>query len=202
MWGMRKPVYMMVFNGLADWEPALALCELNKTGKFKTVTVGFNSSSITTMGGIKITPNTTLDKVDIKRAALFIIPGGQRWETVTEPALIDLLHKLHSYNVPIGAICAGTLVVARAGLTREIYHTSNELDYLKLLVPDYRDDLYYRNELAICDNNVITASGVGFVEFAYEIIKLIGIYSPEDAQLWFGLFKYGKMPVQAPTSGL
>jgi hypothetical protein len=34
------------------------------------------------------------------------------------------------------------------------------------------------------------------VEFAREIIQLLGIYSEADQKLWWNIFKHGKMPAE------
>ena len=60
---MKKRAYLLIFDGLADWEPALALCEINKQNALQVVTVGFSSATITTMGGIQITPQITLSEI-------------------------------------------------------------------------------------------------------------------------------------------
>ncbi len=54
---MRLKAYLFVFDGLADWEPALALCEINKSGKFDVATVGFSDRTVTTMGGCRVSPS-------------------------------------------------------------------------------------------------------------------------------------------------
>ena len=41
------------------------------------------------------------------------------------------------------------------------------------------------------DRNVITASGAASLEFAYEILSLLGLYSAEVLEAWYGLFKTG-----------
>jgi hypothetical protein len=86
------------------------------------------------------------------------------------------------------------LEIARAGLTRNIRHTSNSKDYLKTIVTDYGDDDFYVNEMAVTDENIITASGLGCVEFAREVIKQLQIYNEADTQLWFDMFKHGVLP--------
>jgi hypothetical protein len=43
----------------------------------------------------------------------------------------------------------------------------------------------------VADQNIITASGLGSVDFAFEVIKLLNLYSPSDARLWFDMFKHG-----------
>jgi hypothetical protein len=76
----RLKAYLLVFDGLADWEPALAMCEINKSGKFGVVTIGFSDMPVTTMGGCRIIPQITIDALNPYEAAVFIMPGGQMWE--------------------------------------------------------------------------------------------------------------------------
>ena len=191
---MKPKAYLLIFNGLADWEPALALCEINKSARFDVVTVGFSGEPVRTMGGLKLTPEATIDDVDPAVAGIFIMPGGEMWEQESNEQLIDLLHRLHAEDVPIGAICGATLEVARAGLTRNLRHTSNGRDYLKAMVPDYADEDCYVDELAVTDKHVITASGLGSVEFGREIIKQLSIYDEADTQVWYEMFKHGVLP--------
>jgi putative intracellular protease/amidase len=191
---MKPKACLLVFDGLADWEPAHALCEINKSRKFEVVTVGFAPNPITTMGGLKLTPDATLGAFDWKGTALLILPGGDMWETGPTTDLQPLLQRLYANNVTIAAICAATLQIARAGLTRGRRHTSNSLDYLKAMVPSYHHEAGYVNEPAVSDQNLITASGLGSVEFAREIIRALQIYSPADTALWYDMFKHGVMP--------
>jgi hypothetical protein len=60
---MTQTAHLVVFNGLADWEPAHALCELRRSGRFEVRTVGFTPRTITTMAGLKVVPDLALDKV-------------------------------------------------------------------------------------------------------------------------------------------
>ena len=191
---MKSPAYLLVFDGLADWEPALAACELHKRKDLEVVPVGFAKSPVRTMGGLTVTPAVTLAEVDPARARVFLLPGGDRWEKASSPELIGLLQRLEATGVPIGAICGATLEVARAGLLRDRRHTSNALAYLRAQVPDYGGEAHYVEELAVTDRGVITASGAGHVEFAREIITLLRLYTPAETQQWFALFKHGVLP--------
>jgi putative intracellular protease/amidase len=196
---MKPKAYLLVFDGLADWELAHALCEVNKSGKFEVVSVGFSEQPVTTMGGLNLSPRVTLDEVTPAEACIFMLPGGDMWERESHENLKTLLRRLHAENVPIGAICGATLEIARAGLTRNIRHTSNSRDYLKAMVTDYGDDDFYIDELAVTDGNIITASGLGSVEFAREVIKQLGLYDEADTQLWYEMFKHGVLPAgEAP----
>ncbi len=191
---MKRKAYILVFDGLADWETALASCEINKSDKFDVVTVGYSNEPITTMGGFRVLSDVTLNAVIADEAAIFILPGGEVWEQKSDEKLIALLHKLRAASVPIAAICGATLEIARAKLTGGLRHTSNSPDYLITMVADYRDKDFYVDELAVTDNDLITASGLGSVEFAREIIKRLEIYDEADTKVWFEMFKHGIFP--------
>jgi len=191
---MKAKAYFLVFDGLADWELAHALCEINKSGKFEIVSVGFSKEPVTTMGGLKLSPDITLDEVTPAEARILMLPGGDMWELDSHENLKTLLRRFHAENIPIGAICGATLEIARAGLTRNIRHTSNSKDYLKAMVTDYGDADSYVDELAVTDGNIITASGLGSVDFAREVIKELKLYNEADTQLWFEMFKHGVFP--------
>ena len=191
---MKPKAYFLVFDGLADWELAHALCEINRSGKFDMVSVGFSQEPVTTMGGLKLLPDITLDGVMPAEASIFMLPGGDMWETESHESLKTLIRRLHEEKILIGAICGATLEIARAGLTRNIRHTSNSKDYLKAMVTEYNDDDFYIGDLAVTDGNIITASGLGCVEFAREVIKQLKLYDDADTALWFKMFKHGVLP--------
>ncbi len=193
---MQKTAYLLVFEGLADWEPAHILCELRKSGQYVVKTAGFTQEPVTTMGGITILPDVTIDEIKAADTAVFILPGGTMWEQQGSEPLQMLLRELHAQYVPLAAICGATLEIARAGLTHQVRHTSNILAYLQGLVPDYRDADYYVNDFAVTDQNIVTANGLGCVEFAREILKLLEVYDEADAEAWYGMFKHGIYALQ------
>ena len=62
------------------------------------------------------------------------------------------------------------------------------------MVPDYEDEEFYADELAVTDQKIITASGLGSIEFGREVIRELDIYSEADTQAWFEMFKHGVYP--------
>jgi putative intracellular protease/amidase len=146
------------------------------------------------MGGLKLIPDITLDEATPADACIFMLPGGDMWEQESHENLKTLLQRLHAERVPIGAICGATLEIARAGLTKNIRHTSNSKDYLKAMVADYGDESFYVNEFAVTDQHILTASGLGCVEFAREVIKQLNLYNEADTRRWFEMFKHGVYP--------
>jgi len=190
-----KAVYLLVVPGFADWEPAHAVAELRRHGQYRVEVVGLSAESVQSMGGVTVRPTKTVATVDPADVAVFILPGGDRWEQEPlEPELQTLLNVLDEQRVPIGAICAATTAIARAGLLRGRRHTSNGLRYLEKQVPTYTERGAYVDAPAVRDRGLITASGLADVEFASEIMAELGVLSADDRALWTRLFRSGRLP--------
>jgi putative intracellular protease/amidase len=188
-------VHCLVFEGFADWEPALALAELRRSGGLQVTTVGFTASPVSSMGGVRVLPDRTLTDIQPKEVRLFLLPGGDLWESsYPKERLEELLHALEQSHIPIAAICGATLALARSGLLDDRSHTSNAPDYLTGMVPEYRGAHRYVDALAVRDRHLITASGLGATEFAREIFEELEVFSPGDRALWYQMFKSGRMP--------
>lgn len=195
----KKAVYLLVFDGFADWEPAHAVAELRRYGQYRVESVGFTRSPVTSMGGIRVLPSIAVGDVDSADVAVFILPGGDWWETApVEAELEALLGRLDAHKVPIAAICAGTVAIAKVGLLRGRRHTSNGLDYLRLHVPGYAEAANYVDAPAVRDRHLITASGLGDVEFARELFEELGVLSAEDRDAWARMFRTARLPKGTP----
>ncbi len=190
-----QAVYLLVVPGFADWEPAQAIAELRRNGQYRVEVVGLSTGPVESMGGMTVVPTTTVARVEPADVAVFILPGGDRWEQLPlEPELAALLGTLDRGGVPIAAICAATTAVARAGLLRGRRHTSNGLAYLQQQVPGYSESSAYVDAPAVRDRGLITASGLADVEFASEIMAELGVLSAGDRALWTTLFRSGRLP--------
>lgn len=189
----EKAVYLLVVEGFADWEPAHAVAELRRHGQYRVESVGLTSTPVQSMGGLRVLPSTLAADVDPADVAVFILPGGDRWENLPiEPELEQLLHRLDARNVPIAAICAATVAISRLGLLRGRRHTSNGLAYLRSHVPGYADVANYVDVPAVRDRGLITASGLGDVEFARELFEELDVLSAGDRALWAQIFRSGR----------
>ncbi len=189
---------MLVFEGFADWEPAHALAELRRSGERSVVVVGFDAEPVTSMGGLRVVPERTLAEIRSSEMEILILPGGDLWESsYPETELSRVLTDLVAADVPVAAICGGTLAVARAGLLNDRRHTSNMPGYIAEHVPRYSGVALYEAVPAISDRGVITASGLAPVEFAREIFKRLRVFSAADEELWFDMFKHGRLPQSA-----
>jgi putative intracellular protease/amidase len=191
----EKAVYLLVVEGFADWEPAHAVAELRRHGQYRVESVGLSRASIQSMGGIRVVPSTTVTEVDPADVAVLMLPGGDRWEKAPlEVGLAELLKSLDAKGVPLAAICGATLAIAQTGLFRGRRHTSNGLRYLQSHVPGYAEAANYVDAPAVRDRGLITASGLGDVEFARELFDELGVLSVEDRALWATMFRSARLP--------
>ncbi|MGA7257775.1 MAG: DJ-1/PfpI family protein [Terracidiphilus sp.] len=190
-----KAVYLFVFGGMADWEPAFATAAINnpafqrQPGRYRVVTAGAAGASIVTMGGLRILPETTLRETEPANSALLMLPGGQAWEQGGNGEAVDAARQFLAAGVPVAAICAATLALARAGLLDDRRHTSNAAAYLA--ASGYKGAGLYSDAPAVTDGNVITASGVAPIEFAREIFRKLELYEDAVVEAWFALYRHG-----------
>ena len=190
-----KAVYLLVVPGFADWEPAHALAELRRHGGYRVEVVGLSGAAVESMGGLHVQPTRSLSDIDPADVAVFILPGGDRWESAPmEPELAALLRRLDSAGVPLAAICGATVAIARAELLRGRRHTSNGRKYLEAHVPGYAGGGEYVDAPAVRDRGLITASGLADVEFAAELFNELGVLSEPDRRTWTDLFRSGRLP--------
>ena len=190
-----KSVHVLLVDGFADWEPAHALAELRRHGGYRVESVGLTASAVESMGGMHVVPSKTLGGVVAEDVAVFILPGGDRWEQQPiEPALEAKLRELDERQVPLAAICGATLAIARLGLIRGRRHTSNGLAYLESHVPRYAEARNYVDAPAVRDRGLITASGLADVEFARELFEELGVLTPAERAQWAEIFRSARIP--------
>ena len=192
---MRDKVYFLVFEGFADWQAALALCEIRRPGDWQVRTVGFTCTPVTSMGGLCVQPELTLDQLDGTCAAMLIVPGGHLWQRGEGTPAVAAMRQLHAAGAAVGGIDSGVLALARAGLLDARRHTGNWPGQLAAQVSTYAGaEQYDAAVLAVSDGGVISASHLGSVEFAREVIRTLDLYSPSDREHWYRLFKHAQLP--------
>lgn len=192
---MEQSVHVLVFDGLADWEPALALAALRDAG-IPVKTVGFTRDPITTAAGMRLVPDLAWDELDPAQIKLLLLAGGDGWAAKEYPvkAFEERIKGLLDAKVPVAAACGATVALARAGLFEGRPHTSNSLQWLSGIVPDYPGQELYRDELAVRTDGLITATGAAPVDFAREVITELRAMPEDKLGPWFTLFKTGRLP--------
>jgi putative intracellular protease/amidase len=192
-------LYLYITDTLADWEPGHVIAEL-RSGRYlkdpalrhEVVLCGRTMDRITTMGGIPLVPEVLIEDINPGKNDILVLPGADTWLDSAQGPVIGKVRRLLEDGRVVAGICGATLALANAGLLDKRPHTSNDLMALKMFCPLYHGDQYYRNEPAVTDDNLITASGLAPVEFAYHIFRKLGVMSPAALEAWHGLFTTGK----------
>ena len=187
----NKKIIVFLFNGYSDWEIAYLTPEIRKSEEFDLVYFSADGSPVTSMGGLRILPDVSLAEINAEDVSIMILPGGTAWEKGENTEIDQLTKTLFDKRKTIAAICAATTYLAGLGFLDNLKHTSNDLAYLKWMVPNYAGERDYLNSLAVTDEHVITAKGIAPIEFAREIFEKIELYSKPDIEKWFQLFKNG-----------
>jgi putative intracellular protease/amidase len=189
-----RTVHLFVFDTMADWEAAYAVAAINNPRfqsdphRYRVVTSAATLAPVTTMGGVRIEPDVTIDSVIPEESAMLILPGGCRWEVGDNPEALELAAQFIACGVPVAAICAATLALARAGLLDHLRHTGNARECL--ISTGYRGTAFYCGAPAVTDHNVITATGLAPIDFAREIFKALNLYSPATIEAWYAMFRH------------
>lgn len=187
---MNKQVYIFLFDGFSDWEIAYLTPELKKSDNIELIYFSKDGQPVLSMGGLRVTPEISLEAIKAEKIDLLILPGGTAWEKGGNREADLLVETLFIQKKTVAAICGATIYLAQKGFLDSLKHTSNDLGYLKWVVPQYRGENNYLSALAVTDQHLITASGIAPIEFAREIFRKLEL-AEADIDKWYQLFKNG-----------
>ncbi|WBQ02141.1 DJ-1/PfpI family protein [Kribbella sp. CA-293567] len=187
-------VHLAVHDTLADWEYGFVAAHLNNgawhqvPGRFRMQTVSAGLEPVTTMGGLRVLPDSVLAELKPEDSAMLILPGNDLWPTEAYEPYVAKAREFLEAGVPVAAICGATGALALAGLLDDREHTSNAAAFLDSL--GYQGGALYREEAAVTDRGLVTAGANAPIEFARAIFAELGVY---EAPVLDSLYKlYGK----------
>jgi putative intracellular protease/amidase len=128
-------VHLFVFDAMADWEAGLALAAINSAQfrsapGYRVVTVAPSLAAVTTMNGVRVQPDVSLDTVTPDASAMLILPGGRTWETGANAEALRLASRFVTAGVPVAAMCAATVALARAGFLDRLRQAGDAREFL------------------------------------------------------------------------
>jgi putative intracellular protease/amidase len=185
-------VHLAVYDTLADWEPGYAVAALNKPlwhrtpGRFAVTTVGSTTDPVTTAGGVRVLPDMALADLRPTDSAMLILPGNDIWDGEAFVPFAAKAREFLDAGVPVAAICGATGGLALAGLLDDRAHTSNAAEFLAGL--GYAGGHLYRDEPAVTDRDLITASATAPVDFARAIVARLEVFEPGVLDSWYKLY--------------
>lgn len=192
-----KKIYMYLLNTMADWEhgyflQALSLQKMLPSPQYEFYTFAITKEPIYTASGLKITPDYSLDEIEKDDISVLLLIGADTWLEAEQERILYLAEFLLKQGKIVAGICGATLGLAKKGILNNKLHTSNALFFLTSLVENYKGIEYYKDEVAVCDDNLITASSAGSLLWAKYIIEKLNIYSNDTIKCWYEYFSTGK----------
>ncbi|QBD80764.1 glutamine amidotransferase [Ktedonosporobacter rubrisoli] len=186
-------VHLFLAEAFSDIESSFVLQALNAPPvptlkkRYQVKTVAESSAPVTTAGGITILPDITLAELAPAQSAMLILPGSPVWPYGKHAAAVEKARAFLEQDVPVAAICEATVALAKAGLLNGRQHTSNIPEYL--LVENYEGYELYQYQPVVTDGNLITASGLAPLDFAYHILTKLQAYPPRVLGAWYSMYE-------------
>ncbi|MFX0041111.1 MAG: DJ-1/PfpI family protein [Promethearchaeota archaeon] len=176
-----KKVLCFIYDGFADFETVLTCSAINEDDNFKIVYMAYDRELVYSSGGLKIIPDMIVSEIsDTKDIEGLIIPGGGT--RIFRPELKKLIKRLNSEKKLIAAICAGPEFLAKSGiLDGKKYTTTKEpQSYEEINEEDPFPRENYVETRVIQDDNLITAKGYAFSDFALKIWDWYNLFDNEE----------------------
>ncbi|WP_422933620.1 DJ-1/PfpI family protein [Sinomonas sp. P47F7] len=191
-----EPLRVLVYlpEGMADWEIGYLMSELRqhdlteREAELTTATAG--GGAVTSMGGLRVTPDAALADVGGQAFDALVLCGGTTWyDDAANVAALELAARRKASGGLVDAICGAVDALGGAGLLDDTEHTGNELGQLEKW-PGYRGSArFVREPHAVRGRTpvggiIVTAGSWAPTDFAAAVLTELGALSPERAELW------------------
>ncbi|MCA0173993.1 DJ-1/PfpI family protein [Bacillus sp. RAR_GA_16] len=172
-----------LYDGYVDWEISTLSYIFSVTNvEIETTAL---TSEVTHSGNFTIKVNQTVDRCRVQDYDILILPGGDPEPLIHDKRLLSLIKEFDEQNKWIAAICgASTLLGASSVLRNREYSTSIELSEFPAF---FRPELKSKADVTVCEN-LITAEGNGYVEFAVAVGKQLKLFQDREDELETMLF--------------
>lgn len=163
-----KKVCILLADGFEEIE-ALTVSDIMRRADVACDLISMNGEAVKSSHGVLVKADK-LFTTDMEYD-LVVIPGGIPGATNLrdDERVIQFIKKQNKEGKLIGAICAGPIVLGKAGLTEGLNMTS---------YPGYEDELpncEYLEEAVVVDKNIITSRGPATaMAFAYKLLEMLG----------------------------
>ena len=172
-------VHIFLYDKFADFEVSQDLLLLRD---HNLTTVGFEKGVVKAISNLFVDVEMSIEEFEPNRTDIFIIPGGEPKNFIRNEKysskIKDLNQKLiemKNQGKIVAAICGGPTFLANAGALDYVTCTSskNEDEDIFFEKANFTD-----SDLEV-DNNIITAKGNAFTEFAVALAKKARIFKTD-----------------------
>jgi len=177
-------ILFFIFDNMTDYETSLVLHLLKVDAGFDITMISYEDRAYEGRTGAIFKPSKRISDVDLDEYSGIIIPGG--WYGELRDELKEIIVKLNKDSKLVAGICgAGTVLLAKSGVLQNRKFTTpvtkwseKENEVFGGQCPFNYTELASRN--VVRDNNVITATGIGFIDFSVEICDYFNLFEDEN----------------------
>ena len=192
---MMKKTLVLLYPGAISYEVMFAINLLGEFGRVDIVTPE-NLDHLDT-SGLKICPTVQFEDVCIRDYEALLVPGGNPDSIMDSNQIASLIRKAHESLLVVGGICAGVLVLARAGILKGATITHN---YTEKYAPEplvqttrpYWDGSFYEESLVQVNKLIITAMPNGYIEFGLAVAEALKVIDTKQKQSILNYHKQGE----------
>ncbi|WP_394010955.1 DJ-1 family glyoxalase III [Anaerococcus cruorum] len=165
-------ILVFLANGCEDVEAITVIDYLRRADIDVTTVSIHDTNDITTKSNITLTADTNLNDIDPKEFDGLYIPGGTKGAEALrdDDRVVDIVKTFNDEEKLIAAICAGPIVLNKAGVLADKRATS---------FPDLKDDIdnileYVDDQMVVTDGNITTSCGAAVtVYLAMRLVEII-----------------------------
>lgn len=167
----EKTIGLVFIQGFADWEFGFLSGSAREWFGARTVVLTPGAAPVTSMGGVSATAQRGVMPEENGDLDAVAVIGSDEWAAGSAPDVGPLLNSVAERGGVVGAICGGTLALARAGLFSNRAHTSNGREWILKHQPGYAGaDRYREVPYAVADGGLVSAPGSAPGTFAIEVL--------------------------------
>lgn len=192
----RKEVLFVLIPEYADWEFALLAPGLRRgfgmwEPQYDVRTVAADEGPVMSIGGVRCLPDYTFQTIPDDYAALVLV-GGSNWWGEEAQRVVPLVEHALARQVVVGAICDASAFLGANRFLNDVDHTSNGLAYLQSRAgAAYNGAARYRDVPSVRDGNLVTANGVGFIDFTCNMLAALNAAQEKEIDAVRATFKSG-----------
>lgn len=176
-----EKILIFIFDEMADYEITFITHLLGADAGKEIIPIAYEDKVIKSSSGLLYKPQKLVSDLVHDEADGLIIPGG--WYGDTRHELLQLINNLNGKKKLLAAICgSGTVFLAKAGILKNARYTTPITSWTQRHIEVFGEKDPFPRENFVPDRvvryeNIITAQGIAFIDFAIEICD------------WFNLFK-------------
>ncbi|MCL0040788.1 DJ-1/PfpI family protein, partial [Thermodesulfovibrionales bacterium] len=166
--GVEMKILVPLVDGFEEIEFSAIVDILRRAG-LEVIIAGLREGAIDGAHGIKVMPDTLIDKMNADDFAAIVLPGGYPGfvNLGKDERVLGLVREMYGKDKYVAAICGAPSVLANAGILKGRKAT------IYPAVKDMLGGAQHVDERVVVDGRVITSQAAGTaVEFSIKLVEL------------------------------